>query len=349
MGKEKNKKDTNKHINKGSENKKGHNAIVYTMTGLIILSACAYLATSFNNSQNDNTDYDQIIEIVLEQSPEVNNNSVNKIVNKQISEKDYSLNTVLNTLNVNPAYIMVNGEIIHDADKIEKEINKIKNKKYDEKDMIELSWKTTENNLVTTYLASDIKDEVNVVGFFVRDVSFDFSDVKTNENVSKTDLDFKDIANLDLTLNDIESKVGKLHSYYIQYPLLSESKSTEYITADQNEVKSLIKKSIVRTEDSTILISAVDGKLKAIYQSLDTHNNIAKLDTDTFTKISENKKITEDEFLSLSKEAKLVAVELVEDGNNKSVRQHYLIKSNENEVYSIVFDDGAFNKIETIE
>lgn len=344
------KKIDNKQKAKPNKRKMMNKIIVFTMAGMMLLSTVAGTVTTLMSSNDNYETYLEKTELALEQATKVKNDTIGKIVEKQTKDKDYSLDTMIDLFGSNPAYISLDYKVYSDNDKVEKQLDKLKNKKYSEDDMIELVWKTDDDNLVTTYIASDIKDEVKVVGLLVNDLSITASSIKDNKKVSKTDTKFEDIANLDLSLAQIEEKVGSLHTYNIQYPLLAESKTVQNSLTEKDDAKYLMANKMVRTENSTIVVSTKDDKVLSIREVLDNYDKITKLDKETFTKVSENEKLKEEEFLSLVKEAKLTSVELVENEDNKSVKQNsYLIKDSEGEVNSIVFKDGAFNNIEPID
>lgn len=317
-------------MNKESEkcNKKNIKIILIT-AGIIILSTGAYIGIS--NSANEEKDIEQVIEIVLEKSPEIKPDLISKLVSKQVDENDYTLDTVLTTFNVNPSFIVINDEIIDNTGKIQKEINKIKNKKYSVEDVIEFVWKTTDNNFIVADIDTDIKDKVNVVEVAVMDIKFDYSEAQTNDKVPKSDLSLDDIQQC-LTLDEVKEKVEKLYNFAKVYP------------SSLEEEKDVVEYNTFKTDNSKILILSNDGKVYLMSETLNNYDNLAKLDKETFVKISENKELTETEFLELVTEKKVVKVEI----DNNSVKTDYVIKNDEGKVYSIIFKDGKFIDLELV-
>lgn len=342
------KKIDNKQKAKPNKKKMMNKIIVFTMAGMMLLSTVAGTVTTLMNSGNDYATYLEKTDLALEQATKVKDDVIEKIVEKQTKDKDYSLDTMIDLFKSNPAYISLDYKVYYDDAKVEKQLDKLKNKKYSEDDMIELVWKTDDDNLVTTYIASDMKeDKIKVVGLLVNDLSITTSSIKDNKKVSKTETKFEDIANLDLTIAEIEEKVGSLHTYNVQYPLLAESKTVQDSLAEGEDAKTLMANKMVRTENSTIIVSTKDDKVFAIREVLDSYNKITKLDKETYTKISEDKKLKEEDFLNTVKDAKLTSVELVENDDKKSVKSNtYTIKDSEDKTHVIVFNDGVLDTLQ---
>ena len=280
---DKNKKEKKKKLNKKQKKQLMTKVIVIGLVVLMGLSTIAGVATSIFPQTDTYTKYNEDVTTALEEAVTVENDTIEKIVQKQTEENDYTLKSVLDIMGSNPAYISEDSVVTYKTNKVAKLIEEYNKKKYNEDEFIELAWKTKDNHLVVTYLASDITDKVNVVGLFVNDLGLSSLSTDENDKISKTDKKLEDFADLNLTLEQFEEKVGKLYSYSIQYPLLSDSKVVEDNSTGDN-ANYLMAQRMIRTNDSTIIVYTKDSTILSINELLDDYDDLVKVDEETFNK-----------------------------------------------------------------
>lgn len=120
-------------------------AIVIGLVGLMGLSTVAGVVTSIFPPKDASTQYSEDVTKAIEEAVAVENDTIEKIVQKQTKEKDYTLKTVLDVMDSNPAYVAENNTVTYKKDKVDKVIEKYNAKKYKKDDFIELAWKTKDN------------------------------------------------------------------------------------------------------------------------------------------------------------------------------------------------------------
>lgn len=354
--KEIDKKNKKKKLTKKQKQQRMTKAIVIGLVGIMGLSTVAGVVTSIFPQKDASTKYNEDVTTAIEQAVEVENDTIEKIVQKQTEEKDYTLKTVLDIMGDNPAYIAEDSVVTYKEDKVDKLIEKYNNKKYDKNDFIELAWKTKDDHLVVTYLASDITDKVNVVGLFVNDLGLSSLAVGDNEKIAKTDKKLEDFADLNLTLEQFEEKVGKLYPYSIQYPLLAESEVVKANSQEDN-AKSLIAQRMITTDNSTIIVYTKDNTIKSIDEVLNTYDALVKVDEETFKKLNDTKDLKEEDFLKMVEKAKLIGIEKAEHTHKEDeskedhkdiIQTNYLIKNASGENYLVGFDNGVKSMLQAV-
>lgn len=338
-------KATGNNKSKLSRKKKFNKIVVLGMAGLMILSTVGGLVTSlFPSSSPTITEYNTDVDLALTQVEGIDEDKIEKVVNKHI-ENDYTLKTMIDILGENPVYIAKGYDVTSEDDEVTKLIDKYVNKKSykNTSDLIELAWKTNKNKIITTYLASDITEKVNVVGLFITDNGLDMTTIDKNENVSKTELAFEEFADVKQTLTELESKTGKTYSYSTKYPLLKNSEIVKENSKDA-DISAVVSQRLLRTSNSTIVVHVRDNNILSVTEMPDNYDKIANFEEKLIKEAKENKSLKEDDFKETFKNAKLVGIEEVEDSG--SVLTTYLIKDKKDNVYNVAFENGKVSTFE---
>lgn len=308
-----------------------------------------YDKLSNDNDTETTADYETYtanLEKALENPSKVKAENIEKLVEKQ-KKGDYTLQTMIDVLGDNPSYITQNTyEITYEKSDVKKIIKNFMNKKSykDSESLIELVWITEDGKSITTYLASDMTDKVNIVGLFVYDDALDNSKIQTNDKITKTKLTFEELADVDITLEELEDKVGTLYHYSVQYPLLKDSEIVK-TNSSEEDIDSTIKQSVFKNETSSIVVYSRDNDVLSISDVPYEYKDVKSFDKDTVAKYKENEDLKEEEFNKTFEGAMFVAIE---ESSTKEggICKTYLIKDSDDNVYSVGFENGTVSYFE---
>ena len=294
----------------------------------------------------DYTTYTEDVSKAIENATKIDSKKIDELVAKQ-KEGDYTLQTMIDTLGQNPAYIVQDTyDVAYKKSDVKKIIKNFFNKKSykDSESLIELVWITDNGKYVSTYLASDITEKVEVIGLFVYDDSIDSSTIKTNNNITETKLTFEELADVELTVEELEDKVGTLYHYSIQYPLLADSEIVQ-TNSSEEDINSTIKQSVFKNSTGSIVVYSRDNDVLSISDVPYDYSSLKSFDTDTITKAQENEELTLEEFNKTFKDAKFVAIE--ESSTDEDVLyKTYLLKDEDDNVYTVGFEDNKVSYFE---
>ena len=346
-------KTTTEQVDKLNKDVKKFKTIIVGMATVLTASVLGggYLLVDKLNSDSktettaDVTTYNTNIETAIKEAKKVKASTIDELVEKQ-AKGDYTLKTMIDTLGENPAYIATGFNVTYNSKDVQKLINDYTKKQSykDSEDLITLVWIADNGKSITTYLATDMTDEVNVVGLFVSDDTLDITNVKTNENISKTTLKFEDFADVTLTVEELEDKVGELYHYSVQYPLLADS---EVVKANSNEadIKATVTQSIFLTDTGAISVFSRENDVLSISDMPFDQKSIATFETDVIKKAQENEDLTRTEFLKTFEGATHVAVEesIEKEGDLFTA---YLIKDKDDNVYTVAFEADKLSYFE---
>lgn len=342
-------------INKLNNDLKKFKIVLGGMATLMTVSLVGGGYLLYDKLSNDNSTettadyktYTENMEKALKDPTKVKSANIEKLVEKQ-EKGDYTLQTMIDVLGENPAYIVQNTyEVTYEKDDVKKVLKNFMNKKSykDSETLIELVWITDDGKSITTYLASDITDKVNVVGLFVYDETLDSSKIKENDKITKTKLTFDELADVEITLEELEDKVGgTLYHYSIQYPLLKDSEVVKN-NSNEEDIESTIKQSVFKNETSSIVVYSRDNDVLSISDVPYDYKEVKAFETDDVKKAKENEDLTEEEFNKTFEGAKFVALEESSSKEN-ALCKTYLIKDKDDNVYSVGFEDGKLSYFE---
>lgn len=342
------KNKSNKIKSKVSKKNIRNKIIVFSLIGMIVLSTVGGVVaniTNFNASSSTKTNYESYtkdVDLALNKSTGIEHGLIDKVVEKQ-NKNDYSLNSILEILGT-PIYIAEGSKVISNEKQIEKLLKNYKNQKYNETEKLtELAWKTKDNNLVMTYLATDIKDKSIVVGLSVTDLSLNTNSIVKNDKLKEIDKNFEDFADVKLTLNEFEKKIGKLQPYSIQYPLYYKSEVVKAFSSEE-DAKSTMSQKLIRTKNSTIVVYSRNNDIVSLNEILDPQAQISQINKNkqsSFNEAKNNTKLKENEFKSEFKQARLITMEESIGNDNKEVlKTNYIIKDYQGNLYTVTFNDG---------
>lgn len=306
--------------------------IYMVLLPIAIILGCAVVVKNINNKAQES-----IVELTSNSSQKISYASVDELIDKE-NDGDYSLETMLDVLNTIPSYIKEGDVITTNEAEIKKILsNYITNQSYkDSIYSIRLGWYMEDGKELSTYIATDIIDKANVLGVVIEDTETSMEKVK----LSETELSFNEIAKLDISINELKDilKDCSLYNYYTKYPLLKES-TLPNITFTKEYSNNTINMYSFRTKDSTININTINDKVFLVEEERDNYDDLTIYDYKIINKAQSQFDLTEEEFLNIFKEAKLIGVE--KDVDTLLLTNSYLIKDNDNYVYYVSFTDGV--------
>lgn len=343
------KKGTSKRKNKKDFKKR---VIVLAIIGAMGLSTIGGIAGTMMYSNKPNVSAKEQVKNYLESTNKAIDNAkpipydkVKELV-KFNENKDYTLKTALSTLGT-PCYIMKDKDVISKEEDINKELNRIKNKEYEANDFIELGWKTNNNYIVTTYIATDIKSNANIIGIFTSNKSFNINDTASNKDILSTNAKFEDFK-LGESISEIETKNGKLYPINYQYPLNIESSNVKSSFADLESATKTNSTKVIKTSNGLIVLTSNGDSLISKKLMINDNLELKELSNEKFDKIKNEKELQESEFKQQYPEAICIAEKYIYTEGTKGLEKHlsigYLLKSKNGQELNINFKDGKLVK-----
>lgn len=321
--------------------------IILTVIAVILLSCVAVKRINQNNqisneSQLNENKTNEMIENAVSESSKVSYSSIEKLIEEQ-NNGDYSLETMLNIFKTNPAYIVEGDVCTTKAKEVSGLINDYINKKSykDTVYVIELIWIAEDGKEISSYIATDITDKVNIIGVTLNDKELDLTQFKES-NSNETTLSFNDLAKLNVTSTELMNKLKNItpYNYYKKYSLLWDSQVVkDNFTHDY--ATGVVTEGLVRTKDSTIIIGMLNDIVYSVEEVRD-NDDFFKYDNATINEALSNENLTENEFKKTFKEATLTSIKQEIETNN--MYNSYYIKNNDNEIFHATFINGLVSE-----